>query len=170
MKGLSNLKDIHLTFDGLSDDSRIWIFQADKKLNSTESEATQNALRSFLPSWTSHNRALMARGTVAFDQFIVIALDQSQSSAASGCSIDSMTHHIESIGRHLNVNLQDRMTFHFLKDGETTAIHMHDVKDAYQKNTIDGDSLVFDNLVKSLGDLKSKWLVPLNKSWHKRFI
>ncbi|MEZ4956316.1 MAG: hypothetical protein R2825_22350 [Saprospiraceae bacterium] len=40
----------------------------------------------------------------------------------------------------------------------------------YKMGEINDETLVFDNLVKTKGELEEKWLKPLNESWHKRFV
>jgi len=162
---------IQQKLEGVSDAARIWIFQSSAALTEDQCLTIQKSLDLFLPQWTSHSRALLAQGAVLHDRFIVVALDEEASSGASGCSIDSMTHQIEAISRHLNINLQDRMTFYFKKDeGDILGIQMHGLSDAYKSGVVDDETLVFDNLVRTKGALAQRWLVPLKESWHHRFV
>lgn len=164
---ISNVPDL---LQEMSDNARLWIFQAEKPLNITEVELVQNHLDTFLVGWTSHNRALKASGIVVFDRFVIIALDESQSSQASGCSIDAMTHQIQAISASMSVNLLDRSTFYFLIENEIVGYPMNEVSSVYQDGLINARSLVFNNLIKNKGELTDKWIVPLEKSWHKRFV
>lgn len=154
----------------LGEDSRLWIFQADRALTEVEQSNVQHWIDEFTPKWTSHNRSLKAKGVVAFDRFVIIALDESVSNAASGCSIDSMTHHMQAIANQLSINLMDRVTFCFKLDDQVKGIHMNDVTQALKQGDISEDSLVFNNLIKTKKELASAWLVPISQSWQKRFL
>ena len=85
----------------MSTDARLWIFQSERQLSPQEESAIEEHLGKFLSQWTSHNRALLARGAVAYGHFVIVALDESKSSAASGCSIDAMTHQIQGMSKAL---------------------------------------------------------------------
>ena len=164
-------KAISEKFAGLSDDARLWIFQSERKLEPHEINMISNHLSQFVENWTSHNRELLAQSAVVLDHFVLIALDESRSSSASGCSIDNMTHQIQSLGAHLGLNLMDRTTFYFLKEGEVIeGIVMNDVAEAYRAGKINDSSRVFNSLIKSKSDLDDGWLIPLGESWHKRFV
>ena len=164
------IKQITDDFNVLGDDSRLWIFQADRELEPHEIDQIQSHLETFLVRWTSHNRQLIARGTVAYNHFIIIALDETKSSSASGCSIDSMTHQIQAMSQHLGVNLLDRSTFYFKKKDGIVGLPMHELSNAVTQKEIESTTPVFNNLIKTKGELNSKWIVPLEESWHKRFL
>ena len=154
----------------LGDDSRLWIFQADRSLSNHEQANVQRWLDDFMPKWTSHNRSLKAKSVVAYDRFIIVALDEVVSNAASGCSIDSMTHHIQAIANQLSINLMDRVTFCFMLEDQVQGIHMNEVSNALKRGAISEQSLVFNNLIKTKRELASDWLIPINQSWQKRFL
>lgn len=155
---------------GLGEDSRLWIFQADRALTQDEQSNVQRWLDDFMPKWTSHNRSLKAGAVVAYDRFVIVGLDEVVSNAASGCSIDSMTHHIQAIANQLSINLMDRVTFCFMLDDQVRGIHMNDVTAAIEAGTISESSLVFNNLIKTKKELAADWLIPINRSWQKRFL
>lgn len=154
----------------LSDESRLWIFQSNRKLNDGEVNFTQNMLQEFLSKWTSHNHSLIADGFVALGHFIIIALDESRSTQASGCSIDTMTNQIQGLAQQVNADLMDRTTFYFMIDEEIQGIQMNELSEMYKENKVLDESLVFNNLIQTKGELKTKWLIPLKKSWHFRFV
>lgn len=166
----SELSSVLISLSELGDDSRLWIFQADRVLTPEEKNNVQGWIDDFTPKWVSHNRSLKAKGVVAFDRFVIIALDESASNAASGCSIDSMTHHMQAIAKQLSINLMDRVTFCFKLDDQVTGIHMNDISAALKQGDISEESLVFNNLIKTKKELASQWLIPINQSWQKRFL
>ncbi len=158
-------------FESLSDTSRLWIFQSDRKLTSSEVEGIQADLNLFMPQWTSHNRSLKAEAKVLYDHFVVVALDEQVSNSASGCSIDSMTHQIQAICQaNKNLNLLDRTTFYFLMKDGIKGIPMQEVSQAVQDGVVNSDSIVFNNLIKTKAELSTAWKVPIKDSWQKRFL
>lgn len=161
---------INARFAHLSDESRLWIFQSERTLKEDAISAIESLLSTFIPNWTSHNRQLMAEGLVAYQHFIIIALDESQSSSASGCSIDAMTHQIQHLSQKLNVNLLDRSTFYFMKNEGIIGIQMGQLGEAVAGNEINLETPVFNSLISKKSELNSKWILPLGESWHKRFL
>ena len=160
---IRDLEDLH-------DNSRIWIYQADRNLTNEEVDFTRFQLNSFTQQWTSHNRSLQAKGLVLYNRFVLVVLDEQASSSASGCSIDSQVHFIQQLGNHLKADLMNRDLFIFLKEGGVKAIHMHSLKDHVEKGEISLKDKVFNNLVKTVAELKEGWQVSLEDSWHSRFI
>ena len=154
----------------LDGNSRLWIYQSERELSDDESNLVQINLNQFCAQWTSHRRDLKAEGVVLLRYFIVIALDEQGSSEASGCSIDAQVAFIKSLGAHLNVDFFGRDKFALLLNGEVTTVSMHDLGDMVSNGSIQSSDLVFDNLVKTLDQLKTNWLKPLESSWHSRFI
>ena len=159
-----------MQLEGLSDSSRLWVWQSPKELSEIEIDRIHAVLGDFIPQWASHSRELIAKSVVLYNRFVVVALDQEVSNAASGCSIDSLTQVITQLSKELNVDLLDRTHFCFKLDDEITCIHMNKLADNVSKALINEQSLVFNALVSSKKDLLSKWLIPIGESWHKRFI
>jgi hypothetical protein len=68
------------------------------------------------------------------------------------------------------VDLFDRMTFTWMEGGEVKSAPSAAFAALYQAGKINGNTLVFDNLIQTKGELEEKWLKPLNESWHRRFV
>jgi hypothetical protein len=169
------VSDLHLLelpkeLEALSDSSRVWIYQAERRLTKDESFWADMTIKQFAKNWTSHNRDLKGFGGVIKNVFLVIVLDQEASSQASGCSIDALVHTIEDMGRELQVDFMDRMLFYFQVEDQIEGIHMQQLADAYAEGRINDDTLVYDNLVSSKSKLLQDWLKPLKDSWHIRFV
>ena len=105
-----------LSYESLSDSSRIWIYRSDRLLSAEETLKVDNWLNQFTEKWTAHNQSLKAFGQVYHSKFIVILLDEESSNQASGCSIDSQVRFIKDIGAALNIDFFDRLHFDFLID------------------------------------------------------
>lgn len=149
--------------------TRVWIYQASRPLKEAEIPALKETVDRFAQTWISHNRQLRAHGDVLHKRFIVLMVDESQADA-SGCSIDKSVYFLKQIEQEYGVDLFDRMTFTWMEGGEVKSATSAEFSELYQQGKINGNTLVFDNLIQTKGDLEEKWLKPLNESWHRRFV
>jgi hypothetical protein len=149
--------------------SKVWIYQSDRDFTYDELDEVRPLIFDFLDQWTSHNQTLLTYGNIFHKRFLVLFVDETLS-GASGCSIDKSVHFVESIGASVGVDFFGREVFSYIKDDEIRFIHKGDIKAAYQRNEIEDGTLFFDHLVKTKDDFLKKWLVPLNESWHRKFI
>ena len=154
----------------LSNESRVWIYQAKREFTYEELDAVRHRLFPFLTEWTSHNQALSTYGNVFHKRFIALFVDESKAHKASGCSIDASVHFMQSLEHEFQNPLFDRMDYAYMVDEEIYTIHHNDLAQAYEKGHITDETLFFDNLVKTKGDFLKEWLKPLKDSWHFRFI
>ncbi len=153
----------------LADHSRVWIYQANRPFSEREQLVLTSQINGFVYEWAAHGRELLASGGVLFNQFIVLAVDE-RKTGASGCSIDKSVNFMKDLAAQYDVSLFDRLTFTFLVNGQVETAKSSDFKRLFTEGAIAQDTLVFDNLVNNVGDLRTAWLKPLASSWHKRFV
>lgn len=157
-------------FQSLSDTSRVWIFQSETELSDSQTIDITTALQYFLQDWTAHDIHLFTYGALLYHRFIVVIVDESKVSA-SGCSIDKLTHFIQSIEKKFSLNLLERMSVAFINEDESINVcHINDLSVLAKDGSIDADTIVFNNLVNTKIDFENKWKVKLTESWHKRFM
>ena len=153
----------------LADHARVWIYPSNRPFSEREQLVLTSQINGFVYEWAAHGRDLLASGGVLFNQFIVLAVDE-QKTGASGCSIDKSVNFVKDLAAQYNVSLFDRLTFTFLTNGQVETAKSSDFKRLFTEGVINSDTLVFDNLVNNVGDLRTAWLKPLASSWHKRFV
>jgi hypothetical protein len=153
----------------LADHSRVWVYQSNRPFSEREQIVLTSQINGFVQDWAAHGRDLLASGAVLLDQFIVLAVDEQQA-GASGCSIDKSVNFMKELAAQYDVSLFDRLTFTFLKNEKVETAVASDFKRFYTEGSLSADTLVFDNLVSTVGDLRTTWLKPLASSWHKRFV
>ncbi|TVZ51101.1 ABC transporter ATPase [Dokdonia sp. Hel_I_53] len=153
----------------LPDHSRIWLYQSDTKLTEEQVEKIKKDLGTFLTSWTAHGASLEAGFEVKYNRFIVIALDQSKSSA-SGCSIDSQVRFIQSLQDELEVDLLDKMNVTYYQNERIHYKPLLEFKKMAKDGAVGKNTVVFNNLVTTLGEYKTDWEIPAMDSWHSRFL
>ena len=159
-----------LPFNKLPDHSRIWIFQASRPLNSGEVSIISDELSAFTNEWTAHGIPLQASFDIRFQQFVILSADE-HVQEASGCSIDDSVRKVKEIeGKIGSVDLFDRRRIAFLIDREVVTIQIEDLKKEFSNGVWHGGTLVFNNVIKSKGELSSGWLVPAEITWLKRYL
>ncbi|HWZ04907.1 MAG TPA: hypothetical protein VNX40_14925 [Mucilaginibacter sp.] len=148
-----------------SENSRVWVYQADRKLSDREVQQVQNELDSFATGWTAHNNQLKAKGEIKYNRFIILTVDESQA-GASGCSIDKSVRFIKDMEQQFNINLLDRFNLAYREGSEVLSAPRHVFEDLIKQGSINTESIVFNNMVQNLKELQTKWEVPFKDSWH----
>lgn len=155
-------------FENLPDDSRVWIYQANRSFSAEELEELQSRLDKFVTQWTAHGSDLKAGYLIKYKRFIVLSLDQ-EITAASGCSIDASVHFIQQLEKDYQVELLDKMNVSY-KQGEFIAYKsLSDFRKMAKNRSVSPKTTVFNNLVNNKAEFLSDWEVPAAESWHKRF-
>jgi hypothetical protein len=161
---------MYFSFESLNDDSRIWLFQSTHYLEFEKVERISARLMNFLNDWQAHGKDLNASFTIIHDRFIVVALDEA-SYQATGCSIDKLTHFIQALENELSISLLDRTQIGFRDENQLIEIiHMMDFRAALEAGEIDENTVVFNNLIETKGQLKRQWETELANSWHKQWL
>jgi hypothetical protein len=155
-------------FSQLPDEARVWIYQANRPFTTSEIEELKPLLDNFLNHWTAHGSSLKAGYDLPYSRFIVIGLDQS-AGGATGCSIDASVHFIQEIEQKFDIVLLDKMNVTF-KNGQYLAHkELIDFKKMAKAKSVSPETIVYNNLVQTVGDYKENWEVPAKDSWHSRF-
>lgn len=160
---------MYTEYKNLPDTARVWVYQADRYLTIEEIEHISAKAIMFIDSWTRHGDDLKGSFTIKYNQFLVLALDESFNSA-SGCSIDSSVRFIKEVEQELKIDLMDKMNVSF-KDGENVNIvKLPQFQEFATAKKITPETIVFNNMVNTKHDFENKWEIPANESWHSRFL
>lgn len=158
-----------VAFNTLPDTARVWIYQANRSFTKDELEEVRQSLDWFIKEWTTHGSQLNAGYEIRYNRFIVIALDQDIRSA-SGCSIDTQVHFIQSLEKKYDIDLLDKMNVSY-KQGEFVAYKpLADFRKMAKAKSVSKKTIVFNNLVTNKGEYEQYWEVPAEESWHGRFM
>ncbi len=150
-----------------SENSRVWVYQADRELTTTEVEQVKAQLDNFTTAWTAHNNQLKAKGDIRYNRFIILIVDESQA-GASGCSIDKSVHFIKHLEQAFHINLLDRFNLAYREGSEVLSAPRAQFEALLKQGNINTETIVFNNLVQNLKELQTKWEVPFKESWHKQ--
>jgi hypothetical protein len=155
---------VWVPFDQLPSTARLWIFTSPSPLDTAN---ILPPLQEFVRTWTAHRQDLQASAWVYDDYFILLAVDEAQTSA-SGCSIDKATRFVQDLGQSLNLNfLEKRRYFYRNGDEPIHAVDHPTMQAAVQDGIVAENTLVADTLLIQVGDLHRLWL-PFGQSWHRR--
>lgn len=159
---------MYIPFEELPEESKIWIYQSNRKFTDDEIVAIEDELKLFVEGWNAHGTALEASFETRYNRFIILAVNQ-EIQSASGCSIDSSVGFIQSLEKKYNVELLDKMNVTF-KLGEHIAHKpLNEFKKMAKEKAVSANTIVFNNLVNTVGEYSEFWEVPAIESWHSRF-
>ena len=156
-------------FDKINDHSRIWIYQSSRKLNIDEVRIISESLKAFTERWLVHGSPMQASFDIRFNQFVILAADEDVNSA-SGCSIDDSVRTFKKLGAELGVDFFDRTQVAFLISDEVLLMPISDLKNKLSDGVWTRETIVFNNLIASKGELNNFWQVPASATWLKRFL
>ena len=156
-------------FNTLPEESRVWIYQANRSFSELELEDIKSRLNVFIENWTAHGSDLQAGYVIKYKRFIVLGLNQNIN-MATGCSIDASVHFIQQLEKDYNVDLMDKMNVSY-KQGEFVAHKtLSDFRKMAKENAVSKKTIVFNNLISTIAEFKENWEVPASESWHARFL
>jgi len=159
---------MYLSFEELPLESRIWIYQSNRKFSDEEMAEIEAAVKNFVENWAAHGTSLEASYLIKYNRFIIFAVNQDVQ-AATGCSIDASVQFIQELEQKYQVDLLDKMNVTF-KNGEFIAHKsLIDFKKMAKDKAVTGSTIVFNNLVNTIEEFNEAWEVPAEESWHSRF-
>jgi hypothetical protein len=159
---------MNVPFNHLEPESRIWIYQSSRKLSAEEQRMITAKTVEFLGAWTAHGHNLQAGMQIAYDQFIIIGVNEAVN-GASGCSIDKCVSFIRELDHLLKANLLERTKVAFSEDAEIRVIDFSEIKKMVDDGVIKPESKIFNNAVVSKKELAESWLKPASESWIGRY-
>lgn len=159
-----------INIEQLPDSTRLWIYGAERGLNASQVTELQAGMNRFMLEWTAHKRELATGWQLKYDRFIMVAVDESRM-AASGCSIDSMVRNLRHLEGLIGAEIVGTSAKVFYRDGDS-AIHCVErlqFRELLATGVLNPDSIVFDNTIQTLSDLRQgNWEVPMKSSWHMK--
>jgi hypothetical protein len=149
--------------------ARLWVYKTPRDLGQAEQKLVRERGAAFTAEWAAHGAALDACVDVLHDRFVVIAVDEQQA-AASGCSIDKSVGFIKDLEHDLNLMLTDRMFVVYEMEGHTRSVRLQELPVLIKEGSITPDTMVFDDLVSTVGELQERFRVPLRATWMERYL
>ncbi|AEW86246.1 ABC transporter ATPase [Flavobacterium columnare] len=159
---------MYIPFENMPLDSRVWIYQSNRKLSDVEVEEIAAHVQNFIDDWSAHGASLEASFDIRYNRFVILAVN-ADVQAPTGCSIDSSVQFIQQLEKKYDIDLLDKMNVTF-KNGDFIAHKsLIDFKKMAKEKAVSASTIVFNNLVNTIEELNDSWEVPANESWHSRF-
>jgi len=155
-------------FENLPLESKVWIYQSNRKFSDAEFAEIESDVQSFLNNWSAHGTSLESSYQLKYNRFIILAVNQEVQSA-TGCSIDSSVQFIQGLEKKYNVDLLDKMNVTFKLGDHVAHKSLIDFKKMAKDKAVTENTIVFNNLVNSIEEWNDNWEVPAGDSWHSRF-
>ena len=146
------MQQIYNLFEGFSDESRVWLYNASRPIEPTEAAFVQENLEHFASQWKAHSTPLKAKACMLNEYTIVFVVDQSEASA-SGCSVDSSVRFVKELGKELDVDFFNRMQVVVENREGQRSLH------PYRKLSELENHSYYNPLIDTLKGLKEDWLV-----------
>ena len=154
--------------ESMPDEARLWSYHTTRPLSSFEVGSLKEDLDQFVSGWSAHRKDLSANYEVKYDQFLLLGVDETQA-AASGCSIDDMVHHLQSLQFSLGIQFVGTPPVCYRKDGSIHCCTRDEFRKLALEGEIDEETIVFNETVQTVGQYrKGLWEGPFSRSWHAK--
>src|SRR6266566_9346329 len=90
--------------EDLPDNSRTWVFGADRDVEESSAKLLLREVDRFLSEWHAHGAPLTVARDWKYKRFLTVAVDQS-TAGASGCSIDGLYRSLKALEPTLGASL-----------------------------------------------------------------
>jgi len=146
------------------DNSRVWVYQSSRAFSVSETLEIENLLQNFSKEWCSHGDSVQGYANLFFGQFIIIMADETNIKVG-GCSTDSSVRMIKNLEQDYNVELLDRQMLAFIIKERIQLVPLEDLNFAIENESVNFDTLYFNNTILTKKELLSKWIIPVKHSW-----
>jgi hypothetical protein len=150
-----------------SPQSKVWIYQSNRPFSENETRSIQNTLTNFTSQWKAHGHQLQAKAEILYNLFIVFTVDEA-SASTTGCSIDASVRVVKEIELDHGLDMFNRFNMAYKVDDQVIVNNKEDFETLISIGKVGPKTIVFNNLVQTLGDFETKWEVPFEKSWHNK--
>ena len=147
-----------------SDNSRVWIYQANRAFSKTEIEELEGKIEKFTGIWNSHGSAVKSFAHLFFGHFIIMMADETNVKVG-GCSTDSSFRFIKNIEKDYDIQLLDRQTLAFIVKNKVYLIPLEDINYSIENDIITTETLYFNNTILTKKQLLNNWIIPVKDSW-----
>jgi hypothetical protein len=156
-------------YNTLPENSRVWIYQSDREFSTEEMKIISAEAGEFMEAWTRHGDQVKGGFEIKYNQFLILAVDESFTNV-SGCSIDASVRFVQKLENVISADLMNKLNVSF-KDGQNiNIVSLAAFQNFVKAGKITSETIVFNNMVQTKGDLAQKWEVPAKDSWHQRFL
>ncbi len=158
------------TINNMPKNARVWVYQSNTLLNDEQIAKIIEQGNIFINQWSAHGAALKASFDILYNLFIVISVDEQQA-MASGCSIDKSAQFMKELELQFNINLFDRLKIAYKNElNKISIVSLSEFEQLAKQNKINGDTVVYNNMVTTKLGFDNEWEVAAKNSWHNKHL
>ena len=158
---------MYIPFEQLPDQSRVWVYQANRPLLADEIEQISSFLMNEMNSWAAHGAPLNASFEIRFNHVVIVAVNEDVNQA-SGCSIDASTRWFKSLGETLQINFFDRQIAK-IQGEQISLIPITSIKDLILSANLLEEDFIIPPQTSDLNQYRNQWLQTVRESWLKKY-
>ncbi len=155
-------------FESLVNSSKVWIYQSNREFTANEVNEISEVLKDFVGSWKRHSKDLKASYQIRYNQFIILAIDESYNNF-SGCSIDASTNLFKNIEEKYHVDMFNKLNIAFKNGDHINIVTLSDFQKYVKEKKINKKTIVFNNMITTKKELENEWELAAEDSWHSRY-
>jgi len=159
---------MYIPFEQLPDQSRVWVYQANRRLRANEIEQISSFLTHEMNAWSAHGAPLNASFEIRFNQVVIVAVNEDVNEA-SGCSIDASTRWFKLLGDLLHVDFFDRQIAK-IQGEEISLIPITSIKDFILSAHLLEEDFIIPPQTSDLSHYRNQWLQSVRESWLKKYL
>lgn len=151
---------------------KVWIYTSPLRFTAEQKDIILRRADEFLKGWESHGSLVKGEIGVLYDHFIVVIADDCDGDMC-GRAQDAQIRFIKELGIELGLDLTNRMQLAYRleeSDRSITVKEMALFKKEIQAGRIGANTIVFNNMITTVGEFESKWEVPASESWHAQLL
>ncbi len=160
---------MYIPFDELNTESRVWIYQGKRTMSAAEMSIIDQLLHSFCEQWAAHGQPLKTSFKIELNQFVFMSVDEDFRNP-SGCSIDSSVGVLRQIQSATGIDFLDRTLVPFYINNQVDLIPLAEIKSGFVSGRLRPDTITFNTLAATKGELESGWKIPTEKSWMAKYL
>lgn len=158
---------MYVDFNKMPENSRVWVYQAERTLNEQEASQLKSRLSAFCEGWNTHGNLMPTSFDLIENQIILLAVDESNL-GASGCSIDSSVRVLRELEASLGIDLTNQGKVSYKNDQTIKVSPALGIKQKVLAGEISVDTEVINPLIKEKSHLNQLW-IPAKSSWLNKF-
>lgn len=148
---------------------RIWVYTLSRKLSNEQLLDFSNHCQKFVSGWTAHDVSLDASFELYQNRLLIFKVNEDKYNA-SGCSIDKQVRFVKELEQAFSVELLNRLLVAYENNNSVEVIKASQIKELLAANTMDANTLIFDNTITQSSELNTKWKQPLHKTWLAKYL
>lgn len=152
----------------MNPESRMWFYGLKTPMSAAQTEELRGIMDEFVGGWKAHGAQLAAAYRIIADQFLIIAVDESQQQA-TGCSIDKSVHLLQEFGAKHHLDFFNRMLVHVMEDGTFTSYSTSELKTAIAEGKIGPKTQIMNTTAATLQE-SGMGTLDLADSWAAKYL